>query len=62
MTETAKKKILRNMARYMTEDQIRNTVIRIKLSIFNLNNRIQEKILNWIHHAKLMEPECIPDS
>jgi hypothetical protein len=62
MTETAKKKILRNMARYMTEDQIRNTAIRNKLSIFNLNNRIKEIILNWIHHAEIMEPECIPES
>jgi hypothetical protein len=55
-------KVLRNVARYMTDNKIRNTVIRNKLSIFNLNNRIQENKLNWIHHAEIMEHECIPNS
>jgi hypothetical protein len=30
------------------------------LNIFNLNARIQNNRLNWIHHVERMEPERIP--
>jgi hypothetical protein len=53
-------KFLRNVAGYTLQDKIRNTAIRNEINIFNLNNRIQNNRLNWIHHAKKIEPERIP--
>jgi hypothetical protein len=53
-------KFLRNVAGYTLKDQIRNTVIRNELKIFIIDNRIQNNLLNWIHHVGRMEPECIP--
>jgi hypothetical protein len=57
--ETAEIKFLRNVARYTLKDKIRNTVIRNELKIFSVNNRIQNKRLNWINHVARMEPERI---
>jgi hypothetical protein len=54
-TETAEMKFLRNSVVYALEDQIRNN-----LHIFNLNNRIQNNSLNWIHYMESLDPECIP--
>jgi hypothetical protein len=44
----------------MWQDQIRNTVIRNELTIFSVNNRIQNNRLNWIYHVGRMAPERIP--
>jgi hypothetical protein len=47
---------------YALKTQIaRNTVIRNGLNIFNLNNRIQNNRLNWVHHFERTEPKCIPE-
>jgi hypothetical protein len=53
-------KFLRNVAGYTLKDQIRNTVIRTELTVFSVNNRIQNNRLNWIHHVGRIEPERIP--
>jgi hypothetical protein len=59
--ETAEMKFLRNVAGCTLKDQIRNTVIRNELKIFSVNNRIQNNILNRIHHVGRMEPERVPE-
>jgi hypothetical protein len=38
----AEMKFLRNVTRFVLKDEIRNTVIRNKLNISNLNNRIKD--------------------
>jgi hypothetical protein len=48
------------VAGHKLKDQIRNTVIRNKLNIFNLKNIIQNNELKWIHNFERMEPERIP--
>jgi hypothetical protein len=57
---TAEMKFLTNLIVYTLEDPIRNTVIRNKLTTFNLNNTIQNNRINWIHHIERIEPERIP--
>jgi hypothetical protein len=58
-TGTPKMKFLRKVAGYALEGQIRNTVIRDKLNIFNINNIIQNDRLHLIYHVERTKPERI---
>jgi hypothetical protein len=54
-TKTAEMQFLGNV-----EISNRNTEIRNEINIFNLNNRIHNSRLNWIHHDERIEPHLIP--
>jgi hypothetical protein len=49
--ETIEITFLRNLVGYAFKDQIRNTVIRNEINIFNLNSSIQNNKLNSIHYV-----------
>jgi hypothetical protein len=59
MMDTAEMLLRRNAAGCTLRDQIRDTVIRSELNIFNSNNQLQNNKLNWIHRAERMEPKQI---
>jgi hypothetical protein len=49
-----------DVAGHTLKDQIRNSLIRNELNIFNLNIIIQNSRLNCVHHIERMEAERIP--
>jgi hypothetical protein len=57
--ETAEMKFLRYIAGYPRKDQARNDNIRQKLTIFNLNDRIQQYKKNCYKQILLVDPRRI---
>jgi hypothetical protein len=57
--ETEKMKLL-SVAGYTKEDQIRNTDLRVKLNIFDLNKEILKSRSQWKYHVQRMEDRRIP--
>jgi hypothetical protein len=57
--ETAEIKFLRRVAGYTLRDEVRNTIIRKELQIFNIGERVQSRKIKWHEHLSRMEQQGI---
>jgi hypothetical protein len=57
--ETAEMKFLRRVAGYTLRDEVRNTITREELQIFNNGEIIQSRKIEWHEHLSRMEQQRI---